>query len=56
MIAGQQFKINRVVAFIHPQNLPSIHVAERIGLFSDRETEYKNFGTISLYVSSDQPL
>ncbi|RPI79611.1 MAG: N-acetyltransferase [Desulfobacteraceae bacterium] len=51
-IAEKQFKMERVVAFINPQNFSSIRVAERIGFVYNRETEYKNFGKVSLYVSS----
>jgi ribosomal-protein-alanine N-acetyltransferase len=42
--------LGRIVAVIHPQNVASIRVAEKIGVKYEREVMYGEFGRVALYV------
>lgn len=49
-LSFQKFGFNRVVAFIVPQNIASIRVAEKVGLKYEKEIEnFKDFGKVSRY-------
>jgi ribosomal-protein-alanine N-acetyltransferase len=41
--------LGRIVAVIHPQNVASIRVAEKIGMKYGREVMYGEFGMVALY-------
>ena len=46
----EQYKFNRIIAVVNPQNMASICVAEKVGMTYEREiAKYKDFGRVSLY-------
>jgi len=45
-----KYGFKRIVAVIHPQNVASIRVAEKIGMKYERDVLYGDFGKVSLYV------
>jgi RimJ/RimL family protein N-acetyltransferase len=45
----EAFRPKRIVAILHPENAPSIALAERLGMAYFRETEYKGRTGLSLY-------
>lgn len=46
----EKYEFPRIVAFINPENTVSVKVAEKIGMRYDRDVEYKEFGTVALYI------
>lgn len=45
----EKYNLPRIVAFIDPQNMASIRVAENIGMKFERKVEFKNLGEVDLY-------
>jgi [ribosomal protein S5]-alanine N-acetyltransferase len=43
--AFRDLKLDRVISLIHPENLPSRRVAEKIGMTLEKETVFKGFPT-----------
>jgi ribosomal-protein-alanine N-acetyltransferase len=49
-VAAKQYKIGRIVAVIHPDNVGSISVAEKLGFNLESHLDsYKDFGNVLLY-------
>jgi RimJ/RimL family protein N-acetyltransferase len=44
-----KYGFKRIVAVIHPQNVASIRVAEKIGMNYERDVVYGDFGKVALY-------
>jgi [ribosomal protein S5]-alanine N-acetyltransferase len=44
-----KYGFKRIVAVIHPQNVASIHVAEKIGMEYERDVLYGDIGKVALY-------
>jgi RimJ/RimL family protein N-acetyltransferase len=51
-VARDRFHLPRVVALIHPDNIASIRVAERIGLEYERDVWEERFGVIRQYTTT----
>jgi RimJ/RimL family protein N-acetyltransferase len=47
----EKYNFRRLVAFIHPQNTASIHVAEKIGMRFERKVEFRSWGEVDLYTA-----
>ena len=47
-------KLPRVISLIHPQNVPSRRVAEKIGLIAEKEITFRGFPTIVFALSREQ--
>jgi len=46
-------KLSRVISLIHPENIPSRRVAEKIGLMPEREITFRGFPTIVFALSRE---
>jgi RimJ/RimL family protein N-acetyltransferase len=44
-----KYGFERIVAVIHPQNVASIRVAEKIGMKYERDVLYGDMGKVALY-------
>jgi ribosomal-protein-alanine N-acetyltransferase len=44
-----KYGFKRIVAVIHPQNVASIRVAEKIGMTYERDVQYGDMGKVALY-------
>ena len=44
-----KYGFKRIVAVIHPQNVASIRVAEKIGMKYERDVLYGDMGKVALY-------
>jgi len=51
--AFRDLKLDRVVSLIHPENVASRRVAEKIGMTPDRETIFRGFPTIVFAISRE---
>jgi len=51
--AFRDSKLDRVVSLIHPENVASRRVAEKIGMTPDRETIFRGFPTIVFAISRE---
>ncbi len=49
----RDLKLDRVVSLIHPENVASRRVAEKIGMTPDRETIFRGFPTIVFAISRE---
>jgi len=47
-------KLPRVISLIHPENIPSRRVAEKIGLIPEKEITFRGFPTIVFALSREQ--
>lgn len=47
-------KLPRVISLIHPENMPSRRVAEKIGLMPEREITFRGFPTTVFALSREQ--
>jgi ribosomal-protein-alanine N-acetyltransferase len=47
-------KLPRVISLIHPQNIPSRRVAEKIGMTQEKEITFRGFPTIVFALSQQQ--
>jgi [ribosomal protein S5]-alanine N-acetyltransferase len=47
-------KLPRVISLIHPENIPSRRVAEKIGLMPEKEITFRGFPTTVFALSRDQ--
>jgi ribosomal-protein-alanine N-acetyltransferase len=47
-------KLSRVISLIHPENIPSRRVAEKIGLLSEKEITFRGFPTILFALSRER--
>jgi [ribosomal protein S5]-alanine N-acetyltransferase len=45
----EKHNLQKIVAFIHPRNVASIRVAEKIGMCFERKIEFKSWGEVDLY-------
>jgi len=52
--AFTDLKLPRVISLIHPENIPSRRVAEKIGLKPEREITFRGFPTIVFALSREQ--
>ena len=46
-------KLPRVISLIHPENIPSRRVAEKIGLMPEKEITFRGFPTIVFALSRE---
>jgi ribosomal-protein-alanine N-acetyltransferase len=46
----EKYKFPRIVAFINPENVASVRVAEKIGMRYERDVSFKEFGEVGMYV------
>jgi ribosomal-protein-alanine N-acetyltransferase len=46
--------LSRVISLIHPDNLPSRRVAEKIGMLVEKKTEFRGFPTLVFALSGGQ--
>lgn len=51
--AFRDLKLDRVISLIHPENVVSRRVAEKIGMTPDRETIFRGFPTIVFAISRE---
>jgi RimJ/RimL family protein N-acetyltransferase len=47
-------KLPRVISLIHPENIPSRRVAEKIGLMPEKEITFRGFPTTVFALSREQ--
>ena len=47
-------KLRRVISLIHPENIPSRRVAEKIGLTPEKEITFRGFPTMVFALSREQ--
>ena len=52
--AFADLKLPRVISLIHPDNIPSRRVAEKIVLRSEKEITFRGFATIVFALSQEQ--
>ncbi|PYK12216.1 MAG: hypothetical protein DME65_04735 [Verrucomicrobia bacterium] len=48
------FKLTRVISLIHPENIPSRRVAEKIGMTPEKEITFRGFPTTVFALSREQ--
>ena len=46
----ERYRFPRIVAFINPENVGSVRVAEKIGMRYERSVDFRDFGEVSMYV------
>src|SRR3981081_1299769 len=51
--AFRDLKLPRVISLIHPENIPSRRVAEKMGMTIEKETTFKDFPTIVFALSRE---
>jgi ribosomal-protein-alanine N-acetyltransferase len=52
--AFNDLKLSRVISLIHPENIPSRRVAEKIGLTPEKDIMFRGFPTIVFALSREQ--
>jgi len=52
--AFASLKLRRVISLIHPENVPSRRVAEKIGLIPEKEISFRGFPTTVFALSREQ--
>ena len=48
----EKYGLPRLVAVIHPENVASVRVAEKIGMRYERDVDFREFGRVAMYAKA----